>query len=131
MAVIFPVTNTLFLPGEVATYWIEHALLLGIPAYLLKGTSLTVPAQSWRNFFGWGMIAYAVWGIFHFLFLQPLASITMANLNSMLCPAITDPFRGPYYRSYAIVHQFVITLLCGCVVNAFGKRDSHEKLMLE
>ena len=36
MAVIFPVTNTLFLPGEVATYWIEHILLLTIPIFLLK-----------------------------------------------------------------------------------------------
>ena len=36
MAVIFPVTNTLFLPGEVATYWIEHILLLTIPIFLVK-----------------------------------------------------------------------------------------------
>ncbi len=36
MAVIFPVNNTLFLPGEVFTYWLEHALLLIIPFYLLR-----------------------------------------------------------------------------------------------
>ncbi len=36
MACLLPVTNTLFLPFEVATYWIEHFLLLIIPVYLLK-----------------------------------------------------------------------------------------------
>ena len=132
MAVIFPVTNTLFLPGEVATYWIEHAFLLGIPIYLLKSTDLSVPSKSWVDFFGWGLLAYGIWGLFHFLFLQPLATISMANLNSMLCPAITDPFRGPDYRSYGIIHQFFITLVCGCVVNSLGKYDkSNEKLMLD
>jgi hypothetical protein len=36
MAVIFPVTNTLFLPGEIAVYWLEHFLLLLIPVILLR-----------------------------------------------------------------------------------------------
>jgi hypothetical protein len=36
MATFFPVTNTLFLPGEVLVYWLEHFLLLIIPATLLK-----------------------------------------------------------------------------------------------
>jgi hypothetical protein len=36
MAVIFPVTNTLFLPGEIAVYWLEHFLLLVIPVTLLR-----------------------------------------------------------------------------------------------
>ena len=36
MACILPVTNTLFLPFEVATYWIEHILLLVVPVYLLR-----------------------------------------------------------------------------------------------
>ncbi len=131
MAVIFPVTNTLFLPGEVATYWIEHALLLGIPIYLLKFTQLTVPSKSFLDCFGWGLISYGVWGLFHFLMLQPLASVTLANLNSMLCPAITDPFRGPYYRSYGIVHQFFITVIAGNAINIVGKRDSFDKLMVD
>ena len=36
MACLLPVTNTLFLPFEVATYWIEHVLLLIVPVYLLR-----------------------------------------------------------------------------------------------
>ncbi len=126
MAVIFPVTNTLFLPGEVATYWIEHALLLGIPVFLLKFTGLTVPSRSLADQLGWGLMAFGIWGAFHYLFLQPLAIVTQANLNSMLCPAITDPFRGPNYRAHAIWHQAVITVLCGIGVNVFGNSDKDK-----
>jgi len=131
MAVVFPVTNTLLLPGEVAVYWIEHGLLLSIPVFLLKFTDLTVPSKTWQDLVGWGLLSYGIWGLFHFLFLQPLASMSLANLNSMLCPAITDPFRGPDYRSYGIMHQFFITILCGCVVNYFGHRDHHGKRMID
>jgi hypothetical protein len=131
MAVIFPVTNTLFLPGEVATFWLEHALLLGIPVFLLKFTYLTVPSASFKDTLGWGLMAYGIWGAFHFLFLQPVALISMGNLNSMLCPAITDPFSGPNYRSAAIVHQLVTTILCGCVLNLFGTRDNLRKTLLD
>jgi len=124
MAVIFPVTNTLFLPGEVATYWIEHVLLLTIPIWCLKHTDLTVPSKSmWLDYLGWGLMAYGIWGLFHFIFLQPLATLTWANLNSMLCPAITDPFRGKNYRTYGIIHQFFITLVFGCVTKFVGNDD--------
>ena len=36
MATVFPVTNTLFMPGEVLVYWLEHGLLLIIPFLLLN-----------------------------------------------------------------------------------------------
>ncbi len=36
MAILFPVTNTLFLPGEVLVYWLEHIVLLTVPFYLLR-----------------------------------------------------------------------------------------------
>jgi hypothetical protein len=39
------VTNTLFLPGEVLVYWLEHALLLLIPVVLLQ--VYTVPRFRW------------------------------------------------------------------------------------
>jgi hypothetical protein len=54
--------------------------------------------------------------------------LTYANLNSLLCPAITDPFYGKNYRSYGIVHQFFITLVFGCVSNFIG---NEEKIMLD
>ena len=36
------------------TYWIEHALLLLIPFWLLKCSNMTVPASSWSDNIGWG-----------------------------------------------------------------------------
>ena len=80
MAVVFPVTNTrmffklvlmyvcrifqnyvirvflfvVFLPFEVFTYWLEHALLLGIPIYLIRVGKISVPQISFKDTLGWG-----------------------------------------------------------------------------
>lgn len=125
MACIFPVTNTLFLPGEVLTYWVEHALLLIIPFYLLASqhTLYTVPATL-REVFSWTALSYGVWGIYHYFILQPLALVSLANLNSILCPAITDPFRGPAYRLHALWHQALATIVSGSFWCTFGKKMS-------
>jgi len=122
MAVIFPVTNTLFLAGEVATYWVEHVLLLTIPIFLLKHYS--VPGKGLGELMNWSLMSYGIWGIYNFIFLQPLAMVTLGNLNSVLCPAITDPFRGPHYRVYALGHQLVATIVSGVFWCLFGKCDT-------
>jgi len=125
MACIFPVTNTLFLPGEVLTYWLEHALLLTVPIYLLR--HYTVPVKSFRELISWSLLAYGVWGLYHYLFLQPLALLTYGNLNSVLCPAITDPFRGPYYRLHALWHQSIATIVSGSFWWSFCIQDTNKK----
>lgn len=34
-------------------------------------------------------------------------------MNNILCPASADPFRGPWYRVAAVLHQTLLMVLVG------------------
>ena len=92
------------LPGEVFTYYFEHVLLLAIPLYLIIWGGPSFKPEPFLDI-GYSLFAYASFGVFNFVLLQPLAETTLANLNSILCPAIADPFAGFNYRLHALWHQ--------------------------
>jgi hypothetical protein len=94
------------LTGEVFTYYLEHVLLLAIPLYLIWSGGPSFTTEPYWDI-GYSLIAYAIFGLFNFVFLQILAEYTLANLNSILCPAIADPFAGHDYRLHALWHQLV------------------------
>ena len=79
-ACIFPVTNTLFLPGEVFTFWLEHILLLVIPLFLLYENQLkTEPLSD----FSYAFSQYGYYYIYNLLICQPITLLTRALL--LLC----------------------------------------------
>ena len=130
MAVIFPVTNTLFLPGEVFTYWFEHAMLLIIPFYLLRRGGNLCTVESLMDW-SWPLMAYGLWGLYHFVVLELVAVFSLANLNSMLCPAISDPFYGSNWRLWALGHQFILNLVSGKLFGLLGVSESRVTKKIE
>ena len=76
-ACIFPVTNTLFLPGEVFTFWLEHILLLVIPLFLLYENQLkTEPLSD----FSYAFSQYGYYYIYNLLICQPITLLTRVLL---------------------------------------------------
>jgi hypothetical protein len=57
------------------------------------------------NNFHWALMSLGFMRLYHYLVLQPLSFATNVNLNSIMCPAISDPFNGPFYRLAANIHQ--------------------------
>ncbi|BHF72134.1 hypothetical protein SprV_0401519800 [Sparganum proliferum] len=113
LALLFPVVNTRILPFETAVYYLQHLLILLIPALLIDQRS----AYSVEPLldFSWVIFALSLQVLYHFLVLQPVSVITLVNLNNMLCPAVSDPFAGPYYRVMAMIHQPLLILILGKV----------------
>nr|XP_022287885.1 transmembrane protein 164-like [Crassostrea virginica]XP_022287886.1 transmembrane protein 164-like [Crassostrea virginica]XP_022287887.1 transmembrane protein 164-like [Crassostrea virginica]XP_022287888.1 transmembrane protein 164-like [Crassostrea virginica]XP_022287889.1 transmembrane protein 164-like [Crassostrea virginica] len=112
IAILFPVINTRLLPFETEVYYIQHLLMLVIPFYLLKvgGSYTAEPVLD----FSWALVSMGVLYIIYFVPVQYLAYISLVNLNNMLCPAVSDPFYGPYYRICAMTHQ-------GLLIPTLGK----------
>ncbi|KHJ46325.1 hypothetical protein D918_03378 [Trichuris suis] len=111
LAILFPVVYTRQTPGEVAIYWMQHVLIIAFPAYLFSLGGVFCSAaylNAATYFFCFGVIMAYSFGP-----LQLLALLTEVNLNNILCPAPTDPFAGPFYRVWAVLHQSAFLPLHG------------------
>lgn len=120
LALIFPVLNTRVLPFEVASYYIHHLLMLFTPFYLMRlgGIYNMEPLSN----FHWLFMSVGILRLYHYLVLQPLSLLTQVNLNAMMCPAISDPFRGPYYRVAACFHQTLFMAIHGKITCFIGMK---------
>lgn len=77
--------------------------------------------------FHWAFMSIASLRLYHYLVLQPISFATGVNLNSMMCPAVSDPFSGPYYRIAANLHQIPYVCIFGKVYCIIGRRFFQSK----
>ncbi|CAH0404802.1 unnamed protein product [Chilo suppressalis] len=111
LAFLFPETASRTIFAEAALYWIQHGMMFVIPYYLLRIGGVYNIEPFWD--FNWSIFSYCLNLLYHFIVLQIIAIPAQVNLNHMLCPAILDPFDGPWYRIAAVLHQAMLCpILC-------------------
>ncbi|XP_018787758.1 PREDICTED: transmembrane protein 164 [Bactrocera latifrons] len=119
LAFLFPEVECRTLYFEQATYWIQHALLYIIPAYILRSGAYQIEDLYDYN---WTTIGTATMLLYHFAFLTPISMFTGINLSHMLCAALSDPFQGQNYRIAATIHEiFLCPILNKTTVLIFSK----------
>jgi hypothetical protein len=122
IAIFTPETDDCTMFGEYAFYWINHFLLLLLPAaYLINGsvsccgsgtTTVPIPIKGGPsesvqtnppNNFDWWLFSCACMQLFYFIPVTFLAVYSGLNLNFMLHPP-ADHFllKGPWFRLVAV-----------------------------
>ncbi|KAI6173243.1 hypothetical protein M3Y98_01061000 [Aphelenchoides besseyi] len=109
IAIAFPILNTRLIIGEVLIYYVQHLLIVLIPLYLMALEGAFIPESTSNP--AWPIFSMSIIILYHFLFLQPISLLTSVNLNCIICPAVSDPFAGRFYRICAICHQCVVVPL--------------------
>lgn len=99
LAMILPETDSRILPVEIASYWIQHALMFIIPMYLLwiggklihiyvyltylQKYNLLGPYNMEENIldFTWTVISFAILMLYHFIILVVFSNVSFTILK--------------------------------------------------
>ncbi|KAI1692959.1 TMEM164 family domain-containing protein [Ditylenchus destructor] len=108
IALLFPMIDTRLMVGEVFIFYLQHALILITPLHLMLTSDFYRPEQL-RNI-SWPIFSISLIILYHFLMLQCVGLLTHANLNCIMCPAASDPFKGRFYRVIAVLLQSFIVI---------------------
>eukprot|EP01112_Ceratiomyxa_fruticulosa_P022169 TRINITY_DN8043_c0_g1_i1.p1 TRINITY_DN8043_c0_g1~~TRINITY_DN8043_c0_g1_i1.p1 ORF type:complete len:285 (+),score=44.79 TRINITY_DN8043_c0_g1_i1:743-1597(+) len=95
LALGFPDTSMLYLPFHIHVFWIQHSLLLLLPAYFVWNSTFKLDVYDYYYY----NLANALGGLFCFNIQLPASFITSMNVNYMLAPPPGSPFSGQYYRA--------------------------------
>ncbi|KAI6191967.1 Transmembrane protein [Aphelenchoides bicaudatus] len=126
LALMFPILNTRLLVGEVLIYYVQHLFIVATPIYLLTLENAFIPESTYS--LAWPIFGMSSIILYHFLILQPLAVATSVNLNVILCPSLTDPFAGRFYRLCAVSHQCLIVPL---VTKLYGLSTPYTAMLIQ
>ncbi|KAF7287078.1 hypothetical protein GWI33_002460 [Rhynchophorus ferrugineus] len=114
LAIVFYETDTRLLPLEATVYWVQHCMMFIVPYYLLRiGGVYNV--ENIKNIH-WNILAYSLLVFYHFTVLQSVSILTNVNMNHIMCPLDSDPFRGQLYRTAVFFHE---ALLCPLVCKTY------------
>ena len=76
LAILFPVTFTRHIAGEVMSYWVQHLLLLLVPGYLLSTPHFSVEHSTDT---AWPLLSLSIFSSYHWMVLQPIGRHTLVN----------------------------------------------------
>ncbi|KHJ98209.1 hypothetical protein OESDEN_01804 [Oesophagostomum dentatum] len=74
-ALAFPILNTRSLPGEVFVYYAQHLAIVLVPVYLMHLKGAFEPEKAYD--YSWTAFGLCVFLLYHFIFLQGMALITL------------------------------------------------------
>jgi len=92
VAIATPDLSDLTLPFEIEYFFLNHALLLVFPMYWICSAKVSMLPLAKRgesvlgNFVKWYSMACAIFALFYFVFVTPVAVYSGLNLNYMLSP---------------------------------------------
>lgn len=111
LAVLFPDLRDYTLPFEVATFFIQHALMIALPVWFARTSRYAVYGERFA-----ACRAYALGTLAFYGFLVPLSATLGANLNYMMSPppGILRGF-GRAYRPVQMVFCSVLLYLSNLV----------------